>query len=129
MPSNEEILGFSNRWYAPGLEHKEWIEFEEGIRIPRFPLPYYLASKWEAAFSRGGDLRYSKDFEDIITITNHTEPSDWKSETDVSNYLKASYLKLLQDKYARELIVGHLSGIDRQNVDMIIDKIQIFLNN
>lgn len=129
MPTNEEILGFSNRWYASGLEHKEWIELEKEIRIPRFPLSYYLASKWEAAFNRGGDLRYSKDLEDIITLTNHTEPLDWKSDADVNNYLKASFLRLLEGKYARELIVGHLSGIDRQNADLIIEKIKGFLNN
>ena len=33
MPINESILGFSNRWYAPGMEHRIKMTLPDGMSI------------------------------------------------------------------------------------------------
>jgi len=66
MPTDEEILGFSNRWYKLGLDYILKYELAEDIQIRLFEAPYFLASKFEAFKGRGGDRRTSYDFEDIV---------------------------------------------------------------
>ena len=69
MPTDEKILGFSNRWYLEGIENKIGKALPDGIEIFIFPPQYYIGAKFEAHKSRGGnDLRQSHDFEDLIYI-------------------------------------------------------------
>jgi len=69
MPTDEEILGFSNQWYLEGIEKKTVKLLPDGTEVFVFPIQFYLAAKFEAHKSRGGnDLRQSRDFEDIVYI-------------------------------------------------------------
>lgn len=129
MPTDSEILGFSNRWYEEGLNNKEWISLTGEIDIPRFTIDYYLASKWEAVRGRGKqDWRTSKDMEDIITLTNHNALNQISSkQSDVNVYLKNQFSDLLNQKYAGEIILSHLNGVDRQNVDLLKERVKAFI--
>ena len=69
MPTDEKILGFSNQWYLEGIEKKTVKTLPDRTEVFVFPTQYYLAAKFEAHKSRGGnDLRQSHDFEDIVYI-------------------------------------------------------------
>jgi len=62
MPTDEKILGFSNRWYSQGIVHSIPYEIEKNITIRILSIPYFIGCKLEALFNRGmGDLRLSKD--------------------------------------------------------------------
>ncbi|MDZ7720135.1 MAG: hypothetical protein U5K72_15070 [Balneolaceae bacterium] len=128
MPTKPEILGFTNQWYEEGLDNKEWIYLDFGTSIPRFTLPYYLAAKWEAVKNRGkNDWRTSKDMEDIITIINFNALEKMDNSTNkVLEYLNESFRELIEHKNGREIILSHLSGVDRANVDEIIRRILDF---
>ncbi|MDZ7755877.1 hypothetical protein [Rhodohalobacter sp.] len=129
MPTDSEILGFSNRWYEEGLNNKEWISLTGEIDIPRFTIDYYLATKWEAVRGRGKqDWRTSKDMEDIVTLINHNALNQISSkQSDVNVYLKNQFSDLLNQKYAGEIILSHLSGVDRQNIDLLKERVQTFI--
>lgn len=72
MPTDENILGFSNQWHVEGIENKMLKTLPDGTEIFVFSPEYYLAAKFEAHKSRGGeDLRQSHDFEDIIYILDN----------------------------------------------------------
>lgn len=72
IPTDENILGFSNRWYVEGIENKISKALSDGTEIYIFSTEYYLATKFDAHKSRGGnDLRQSRDFEDIIYILDN----------------------------------------------------------
>ena len=72
MPTDEKILGFSNRWYLEGIENKIIKALPDGTEIFIFPPHYYLGAKFEAHRSRGGnDLRQSHDFEDLVYILDN----------------------------------------------------------
>jgi len=98
MPTNDEILGFSNRWYLTGIENKIIHQLPDKIPIYIFSPEIFLASKLEAFNSRGkSDLRQSSDFEDIIYILDNN-PDIFTilsySSDPVKNYLKEQFLIL-----------------------------------
>jgi hypothetical protein len=69
MPTDEKILGFSNRWYKAAIEHAMVYQLTEDICIRTVTAPYFLGTKLEAFQSRGqGDFMMSHDFEDIIAV-------------------------------------------------------------
>lgn len=69
MPTDSDIIGFSNRWYSEGIQNRITKRLPNGSDIFVFSPVYYLAAKFEAHNDRGGsDLRQSHDFEDIIYI-------------------------------------------------------------
>lgn len=129
MPTDTKVLGFSNRWYEDGLKNKEWIKLTNEIEIPRFTIEYYLSTKWEAVKGRGNqDWRTSKDMEDIMTLVNFGALSKKDViKSDVREYLDESFNELLNQKYSKDIILSHLSGVDRQNVDLLLERINAFI--
>lgn len=74
MPTDEEILGFTNQWYRKGIPHAIKYKLEKDLSINILPLPYFIACKLEALFVRGmKDLRLSKDLEDIVFLVNYAD--------------------------------------------------------
>ncbi|MEO8762767.1 MAG: hypothetical protein ABI416_00675 [Ginsengibacter sp.] len=69
MPTGENVLGFSNRWYPKG--YKNALEYrKDGNRVIKIlSAPYFIATKLEAFKNRGkNDGRTSTDFEDIVFV-------------------------------------------------------------
>ena len=73
MPCDASILGFTNRWYAEGINNCISYVLPSGRKIEIFSPIYLLASKVEAFKGRGQDLRLSKDIEDIIILLDGCE--------------------------------------------------------
>lgn len=74
MPTDENILGFSNRWYPEALRTARPYELpattgEGAVNIRLVTAPLFLATKLEAFFGRGkGDFYASHDMEDVVTL-------------------------------------------------------------
>ena len=69
MPVDEEILGFSNRWYAYAMESATGFMLEPGLVVRIAASTAFLATKWVAFASRGAaDPMSSHDLEDLITV-------------------------------------------------------------
>ncbi|MDL2212797.1 nucleotidyl transferase AbiEii/AbiGii toxin family protein [Bacteroides sp. OttesenSCG-928-E20] len=74
MPTHSNVMGFSNRWYPDGVRNKIKVELPDSTNIYILSPEYYLATKFEAHQSRGGDdLRTSHDFEDIIYVLDNND--------------------------------------------------------
>lgn len=101
MPTDSEVLGFSNRWYEEGIETKIQKTLPDGTDVFVFSPEYYLAAKFEAHNSRGGnDLRQSHDFEDIIYILDNCSgivENINASNRGVKMYLKMECRKLMEN--------------------------------
>ncbi len=70
MPDDENILGFTNRWYTLGLETAEEYALNDDLTIRILTPPLFVATKLEAHHGRGGDdWVMSRDLEDILTIS------------------------------------------------------------
>lgn len=71
MPDDAAILGFSNRWYAGGIDTAVASSLEPGLDIRILTPPMFLANKLEAFAGRGNnDLFASRDAEDILLIVD-----------------------------------------------------------
>lgn len=69
MPTGENVLGFSNRWYVEAAATATRLTLPSGTAINLISAPAFLATKFEAFHARGkGDFLLSHDFEDIINV-------------------------------------------------------------
>lgn len=109
MPDDENVMGFSNRWYKSGMKHKEQRIFDNNLLVHIFPVEYYLATKIEAVHGRGdGDLRQSHDFEDIIYILNSCNEIktiiNTSVDMDLKEYIAQNFNAFLNDPNIIEVI-------------------------
>lgn len=71
MPTDERILGFTNRWYKNAIDSAVRYELSNDQSIRVVSPPYFVATKIEAFNGRGkGDFLESRDIEDIITLVD-----------------------------------------------------------
>ena len=69
MPTDERILGFSNRWYAEAIANAHGYTLPSQRLIQLANPEYFIATKLEAFLGRGNeDYILSHDIEDIITV-------------------------------------------------------------
>jgi hypothetical protein len=70
MPTDERILGFSNRWYPTAIETAQSLSIAG--RTVRIVTPaLFIATKLEAFHGRGGaDVFLSHDLEDIVAVVD-----------------------------------------------------------
>ena len=112
MPTDEKILGFSNRWYKNAITHSTSIFLDDDLEIQMVTAPYFLATKIEAFYGRGrDDFLGSHDMEDIITIIDgRSEMIDEikMSSSDLRKYLSQEFLKLSNNEFFIESLSGHL---------------------
>ena len=98
------------------------------------PLSFFLASKFTAFEGRGGDPRFSHDFEDITYILDNR--TDWHgmllAETDdeVKSFL-IEHLKRIKDSDKfQEAIIGNLYyDTSEERLLQIMNKIDSVLSN
>ncbi|MDP3399125.1 MAG: hypothetical protein Q8S23_08265 [Bacteroidales bacterium] len=126
MPDDEDILGFSNRWYKAGVKNRIEKEIDNNLKIFIFQVHYYLATKLEATFHRGmADLRTSQDFEDVVYILNNNlrlvEIITECHDKELKQYLKDRMKSLLNLKYINEAIECCLPYGDHTRLRIIID--------
>jgi predicted nucleotidyltransferase len=112
MPTQEDILGFSNRWYLPAIKNADHIEMEKELTIQLVTPPYFLATKIEAFKGRGGgDYMASHDMEDIITVLDgrpEIVSEIRNSSDDLKIFLSGTFRKLLTNGEFLDAIPGHL---------------------
>src|SRR5713226_2110733 len=110
MPTDERILGFSNRWYKPAMETANLISLD-GLELKVVTTPYFIATKLEAFRGRGkGDFYASSDLEDIITVldgrpTVFEEVAD--SPSELRRYIGREVGKLLDNPEYVKALPGH----------------------
>ncbi len=69
MPVDDDVLGFSNRWYPHAMQTAELHDLGDGLRIRSIAAPVFVATKLEAFATRGrGDVLASHDLEDILNV-------------------------------------------------------------
>lgn len=100
MPTDSDVLGFSNRWYKDGVTHSIVHRINEHQAIRLFPAPYFIATKLEAfnSFRHGSDPRTNSDFEDIIYLFDNRDEilnEIIQSPNPVRSYLQAEINVLL----------------------------------
>lgn len=101
MPDDENVLGFSNRWYRQAMETATDYTLEDELTIKLVNPVYFIATKLEAYKGRGGgDALSSRDIEDILHVTDGrhelVDEVNAASET-VRQYIRDQITLLLED--------------------------------
>jgi len=114
MPTDAAILGFSNRWYAEALATATPREVAPGVRVKVVGAPYFVATKLEAFFSRGGaDFMASHDLEDIIAVIDGRDAlidEVRAASPELRTYLATAFVGLLETPAFIDALPGHLQG-------------------
>lgn len=100
-----------NPWFSKGFDQAIKVTLNE-IEIKVLPLPYFLATKFDAFFDRGiQDVYASKDLEDLLYLFNHTTEivkQILETTGDVRLYLGKSIHRIMNDPIILGAIPGHL---------------------
>lgn len=114
MPTEPEVIGFSNKWYPDGFKQAIKRQLDD-VEIKIFSLPYFIASKLEAFTSRGkSDYRFSSDFEDIVfVLENNSVAGDLllNAPGPVLDYLRQEFTAMLKDSNLEEGLHAHLEPV------------------
>ena len=112
MPLDEEILGFSNRWYREAMEAATTHQLFQDLKIRVVTAPYFLATKIEAFKGRGrGDFFASHDLEDLIFVIDgrSTITEELQTETPMlRGYLRTEIAGLLATPAFIDALPGYL---------------------
>jgi predicted nucleotidyltransferase len=68
MPTDEKILGFSNRWYKDAITKATKVTLPSGTIIRVVTPAYFMATKFEAFAGRGKGDYFNHDLEDIVFV-------------------------------------------------------------
>ncbi len=125
MPTDETILGFSNRWYKPAIDAAAIIVFDR-LDLRVVTTPYFIGTKLEAFRGRGkGDFYASSDLEDIITLLDG-RPTVVEEVADspgaLRRYVAREIGGLLDHQEFVNALPGHLVGdeISQARVPMVL---------
>ncbi len=130
MPTDEKILGFSNRWYLEGFQTAINYSIDEQHQVKIFTPPIFIATKLEAFKSRGNnDGRTSSDFEDIVfVLENRTAIWQEMAETsgELASYLQREFSVLLDNKYCVEWINANSNAYPPTS-NFIVSEMKLFV--
>lgn len=112
MPTDEDVLGFSNRWNETALETAQIHDFTDNLSIPIIAPPRFIAAKQEAFHNRGeSDFYGSTDLEDIITILDGRPEIVEEMETvpkPLQSYVADVFEDWLEIREFQSALPGHL---------------------
>jgi hypothetical protein len=112
MPLDEEILGFSNRWYKAAMGSAVTHELEPGLRVRVVGGLLFCATKLEAFAGRGkNDYLASHDLEDLVSVVDgRAELVDeiHAGTADVRTYIASEITKLLATGKFVDAMPGYL---------------------
>ena len=111
MPTDPNVLGFSNRWYDLAVQTAAHVRLASGIVIRLITAPVFLATKFEAFADRGqGDLLASHDLEDIVNVIASRPQIVEEVRTsprELQDYLAARFHQLVEHPD----LEGYLPGL------------------
>lgn len=129
MPTQEVVLGFTNRWYPRAAQQATRYRLPSGAEIRLISPPLFIATKLEAFHGRGnGDYGASHDMEDIVTVVDgrpELAAEITASDADLCAYIVDEIDALLADEQFVDTLNWHFAG-DAANQARVPEVIQRF---
>lgn len=112
MPTEETILGFSNRWYKAAITNAVTASISDRLNIRHVSAPYFLATKLAAFEGRGGgDFGGSHDVDDLISVVDGREELHREIQTcdsELIRYISDKLASYLKDDDLLDTLAWHL---------------------
>lgn len=129
MPLDEEILGFSNRWYRETVHAAETRMLEPSVQIRSITAPFFLATKLEAFKGRGRrDYFASHDLEDVLSVLDGRPEvlEEVRAASDgLRTYLALEFHALLREPRFIDALPCHLlpDAASQSRIPMLLQMI------
>jgi predicted nucleotidyltransferase len=130
MPLNENILGFSNRWYKDAFSSSTMTRLSGDLEIRIISAPYFLVTKLAAFQNRGkGDFLGSHDLEDLATVIDGRETlsSEVRREQPaLRTYIQDSIGRLLSDNAFIDALSGYLlpDPVSQSRIGIVLSRLE-----
>lgn len=130
MPTIEDILGFSNRWYPLALATAQAVSLPSGLSIRLVAAPVFVATKLEAFAGRGrGEFLLSHDLEDLLAVIDGRASLVDEGRAcapELRSYLGGRFSELLATGAFVEALAGHLPGdaASQERLPELLDKLR-----
>ena len=125
MPDDEDILGFSNRWYAKGIETAVTCPLTDTLNIKRLTPELFVSTKLEAYLGRGNnDFFGSRDMEDILLVVDGREElvtEIQNADDDVRRYIAEQFKAVLAHADFDHFLEGNINGPEGR-VDIVRER-------
>ena len=112
MPTDDRILGFSNRWYSALVKSPHELVLQGDVPVKVVSAPYLVATKLEAFHDRGeGNYLGSKDIEDIVILVDGREELVGEidgAEPKVRHFIVEEIRALLDSEGFRTSLPAHM---------------------
>lgn len=134
MPLDEEILGFSNRWYKAAIDTAQELQLEPDLTIRVVTAPYFCATKIEAFKGRGnGDYLASHDLEDLVTVMDGRPELLGElrcAPDDVVTYIGTAISQMLETQQFVDALPGHLrsDAASQSRISILLQTLQSISN-
>ena len=134
IPTDEKILGFTNRWYTYAIKHSQQTVLDN-IEIHHISAAIFIATKLEAFDSRGkGDYFASHDLEDLISVVdgrNELIKEMQDTPHEVTTFIQQRFSKFLRDDNFEDALPGLLppDAAGQARLDRLIEKLNLIAGN
>ena len=138
MPTDETVLGFSNRWYSHALETAEDYDLTAGLIIRLVTAPCFVATKLEAFRhphrENGGDYLLSRDMADIIAVLDGRQElvsEIISSDEGVRVFLQEQFQQMLSDRDFWDALPAHLlpDEASQRRLSLLIQRVENIVKN
>ena len=133
IPTDEKILGFTNRWYTYAVQHPQQTVIDN-IAINHISASIFIATKLEAFDSRGkGDYFASHDLEDLIAVIDGRDElmeEIQDAPQEVITFMQQRFSQLLLDENFEDALPGLLppDAAGQARLNSLIGKLQTIAN-
>jgi hypothetical protein len=130
MPTNAEILGFTNFWYQSAIENAMEFEILPERKIRVVSPPYFCATKLEAFGDRGkGDFFSSHDLEDLIAVIDGRSEiveEIQQSPSDLRIYIAEKFEFLLANRRFLDALPGFLypDELSQNRLEILLERLR-----
>jgi hypothetical protein len=130
MPLDEEILGFSNRWYEGALKKSQPVALPSGVTIRAITSPYFLGTKIEAFLGRGkNDFMASHDLEDVIAVIdgrNSIVEEVQQADIELREFIGATMIHFLNEPRFTDALPGYLlpDPASQRRVPIVVERVR-----
>jgi len=130
MPTDEALLGFSNRWYTEAARTATRVQLPSGRPVHLISSPAFLGTKFEAFRTRGkSDLMASHDFEDIINIIEGRSlvvQEVFAAAPPLASYLATAFAQILQAPTFADILPGLVAydELHQQRVLAVLQRVR-----
>ena len=138
MPTDESVLGFSNRWYSHAVRTATGYSLTADLTIRLVTAPCFVATKLEAfrhpQRENGGDYLLSRDIADIVAVLDGREElasEILSADEEIRVFLQEQFRQMLLDRAFWNALPAHLlpDEASQRRLSLLTQRVENIVKN